>query len=123
MAPARRSPSINLSMMPSFQSFFRRDRIAVGAHFHRGGDARKSGQTLRSSRARNDAELHFGLADLRRRNGDAIVAGHREFQAAAKRGAVNRNDDRLSTVFDTQKKRQQFRRRAAPCRKSSCRIP
>src|ERR1700678_1396978 len=37
------------------------------------------------------------------------MSGHGEFEAAAKGGAVNGNDDGLAAVFDAQKKRQQAR--------------
>ena len=41
------------------------NRFAVGTHFKRLGDAGKPRKALRSRRTGNEAELHFGLADLR----------------------------------------------------------
>ena len=62
-APASRSPSMTRSTMPELASAsLRRDRFAEGAHLDGLGDARQARQALRSARAGNDAELHFGLA-------------------------------------------------------------
>ena len=83
--------------------------IADRAHFDRFGDTRQARQSLRSACAGNDAELHFGLADLRVGRRDAIVAGHRDFQSAAERRAVDRHDDRLARVFNREQKRQKSR--------------
>ena len=96
--------------------------LPLSAHFDGFRDAREPGKPLRARRAGNDAELYFGLADLRARNGDAIVAGHGEFQAAAESGSVDGDDHWLRAVFDFQQKRQQALRREV-CRKSFCRIP
>ena len=41
-----------------------------------------------------------GRPHLRRRHGDAVVAGQRDFEAAAERGAVDRGDDRLRRALD-----------------------
>jgi hypothetical protein len=57
-------------------------------------------RALRAARARQQAELHFGQSELRAVDGDAVVRGERDFQAAAERGAVNRGDDRLGTRLD-----------------------
>ena len=68
-----------------------RDWLAERAHFDRFGDARQSRKPLRTARAGYDSELHFGLPDLRGRRDNAVMAGHRHFQSAAERLAVNRH--------------------------------
>ena len=62
---------------------------------------------MRAGRAGNYSEFYFRLADLGAGNGDAIVAGHRDFEAAAESCAVNGDDDWLVAVFDFQKKWEQ----------------
>ncbi len=52
-------------------------------------------QALRAAAARQDADQHFGQADLGARHGDAVVAGERVLEPAAERVAVDRRDDRL----------------------------
>jgi branched-chain amino acid transport system substrate-binding protein len=51
--------------------------------------------------AGDDAEVHLGLANLRRRQRDAIVTGHRQFQATAERRAVDGHHDGLGALLDT----------------------
>ena len=70
-------------------------------------------KALSSPRAGNKAELHFRLADLGGRYRNAIVAGHRQFQSAAKSRTVNGNDHGLSAVFDLQAAMGAVQRRAA----------
>jgi len=89
------------------QRIRRFDRIAIGAHLDRFGDAGEARQALRTSRSRNEAEFHFRLSDLRAGDGDAIVARHGHFQAAAEGGAVNRHYHGLGAVFYFQQKREQ----------------
>ncbi len=76
------------------------ERLALGAELE--GEARPAqpGQPLRPAGAGNDPEQHFGLADLGARHGDAVMAGHRELETAAKRVAVNRGDERLGRIFE-----------------------
>src|SRR6185369_4598237 len=83
------------------------DRIAIGAHFNRFGDTGQARQALRTSCSRDEAEFHFRLSDLRAVDGDAIVAGHGHFQAAAEGGAMNRHHYRLGAVFYFQQQREQ----------------
>ncbi len=59
----------------------------------------EAGQALRATGAGDDAEIGFGKADLRVLRGDAVVAGHGEFEAAAERHAVNRDDDGLGGIL------------------------
>ena len=64
-------------------------RVDDAEHAHRAHDAAGAGQ---------QAELDLGEAelDLRVVDGDAVVAGQGDLQAAAERGAVDRGDDRLA---------------------------
>ena len=71
------------------------DRIAGGDHVERRLDADDARHALRAAGAGEDAELHLGKAELRRRHRDAIVAAERDFEPAAQRGAVDRDHDRL----------------------------
>ena len=89
------------------QRICRLDWIAVGAHLNRFGDAGETGQALRARSSRNETEFHFRLSDLRAGHGDAVVAGHGHFQAAAESRAVNRHHHRLGAVFYFQQKREQ----------------
>ncbi len=57
-------------------------------------------RALRAARARQQAELDFGQAELRAVDRNPVMRGERHFQAAAERGAVNRGDDRLRACFD-----------------------
>ena len=72
-------------------------------------DARQSRQVLRPRPARDQPELHFRLADLRVRDGDAVMAGLRQLEAAAERRAMNCADHRLGAVFDDREHRMQTR--------------
>ena len=74
--------------------------FAVTHHVERFRHADEPRQPLRALGAGDDAERHFGQADLRAGDGHAVVAGHGQLQAAAERGAVDRHDDRLGAVFD-----------------------
>ena len=44
--------------------------------------------------------MNFGLAHLRRGDGDAIMTRHRELEAAAKRVTVNGGDKRLVRILE-----------------------
>ncbi len=87
------------------QRALRADVLAQRAHLHGRGHAAKTRQTLRSAGAGNNAQQHFGLADLGGGHGHAIMAGHGELQAAAQRGAVDRAHHGLGTVFDAPQQR------------------
>ena len=93
------------STMPSLRARRGGNRLAVGAHLQRERGAAQARQPLRAAGAGNDAEQHFGLADLGAGDGDAVVAGHRELETAAERVAVNRRDERLADVLDVRQAR------------------
>jgi len=82
------------------QCFGRWNWLAGDAHVERFRDASETREPLRAFSAGNDAEVHFWLANLRRRHRHAVVPCHCQFQAAAERGAVNRHHDRLVAVLD-----------------------
>ena len=65
----------------------------------------KPRQSLRAAGAGNDAEQHFRLADLRIGDGDAVMARHRELEAAAERVAMNGGDERLGDVLEPSQQR------------------
>jgi hypothetical protein len=85
---------------PGVERFLGRDRIALGGHFQREGDASDARNTLRAASAGEQAELHFGRADFRRGHSDTVMAAERHFAAATERGAVDRGDHRLGRGFD-----------------------
>ena len=60
----------------------------------------QAGQALRAPGPGNEAELDLGQAELRRRRGDAGMAGERQFEAAAKGHAVDRCHDGLRGAVD-----------------------
>ena len=101
MAPSSRSPSITASTMPAATAP-RAPAIGLPSVHISSASAgpHKPRQPLRAACAGNDAELHLGLTHLRGGDGDAVVARHRELEAAAERVAVNRGDERLAGVFE-----------------------
>ena len=56
-------------------------------------------QALRAAGPGQDTEMHFGKADARARDGDAIVRAERRLQPAAERCAVQGRDDDLGAVL------------------------
>ena len=80
--------------------FRRSDRLAGDDHLQRLLGADKARQALRAASTRQQAELHFGQADARFRRGNPIVAGERQLEAAAERGAVQCRDHRLRQRLD-----------------------
>ena len=98
--PPSRSPSTIRSIRPTRSASGRLHRLAGHAHLDRLLDADQPRQPLRAFGAGNDAEVDLGLPHLRIGDGDAVVAGHRHFEPAAERGAVQRHDDRLGGVLD-----------------------
>src|SRR5206468_7143569 len=85
---------------PALEPFPRTDRVAGGAHLERFPDARDARQALGPARARQKPKLDLGRAELRAWVGDPIMAAERDFEPAAERGAVDRRDHRLRTIFD-----------------------
>src|SRR6266566_598291 len=82
------------------QGVLRLDGIAFRAHLHGLCDSGKARKPLRSRGARDEAKLHFRLADLRVRNSDAVMSGHRQLQAAAEGSSVNGHNQRFAAIFD-----------------------
>jgi hypothetical protein len=74
--------------------------IAGRRHLQSLADPRGARQALGAARAGQEAELHFGHAELRRRHRNPVVGGERHFEAAAEGGAVDRSDHRLGAVLD-----------------------
>ena len=76
IAPSSRSPSTMSSMMPAACAFGAGTGLP-SVHISSASVApHEPRQPLRAAGAGNDAEQHFGLADLRVLRGDAVVAGH-----------------------------------------------
>ena len=69
-------------------------RFAVGAHLERLHRSAQPWQTLRATRARNDAQQHLRLSDPGVPGRHAVVAGHGQLETAAEGVAVNGGDDR-----------------------------
>jgi hypothetical protein len=82
---------------------FLRARMAAAEHeFQRGLHADEARRALRAARAGQQAQRHFGQAQLGGGRGQAVVRGQRHFQPAAERGAVDGGDHRLGAVLDLQ---------------------
>ena len=79
--------------------------LAGRAHLDRHLGTAQTRQSLRAASAGNDAEQHFRLADLGVGRHHAIVAGHRDFKAAAERRAVDGGHQRFGGVLDPQQAR------------------
>ena len=58
------------------------------------------GQSLRAAVPRQEVQVDLGLAEARRRLGDAVVRRHLELVAAAERDAVDGGDDRLAHALE-----------------------
>ena len=54
-----------------------------------------------STGARQQAQVHFGQANARAVQRDAVIAGHGSFQATAQRGAVNGRHGKLAAGLDS----------------------
>ena len=78
----------------------RRNRIAAQNHRKTLFDADEPRQKLRSTGARNDAELDFRQAQPRAGRGDAEMTAERHLEPAAERRAVHGGDRRLLDFFD-----------------------
>ena len=77
--------------------FFGADILARENHVECDLQSNNSRQTLRTTRSRNQSELHFGKRKygFRMFSRDAVPARERHFETAAKCGSVYRRDDRL----------------------------
>ncbi|MNU88818.1 hypothetical protein D3C71_786400 [compost metagenome] len=76
------------------------DRRAQQAQFQRGGPTAQAQQPLAATEAGNQAEVDLRLADPGAVRGDAQVAGHGQFQAAAQRKTIDAGQHRLGHAFD-----------------------
>ena len=79
---------------------FRSDRIAGKNHVECGLDADHARHALRAAGTGQQAELHFGQADLGVLARNAVVTTQRDFQTTAQGGAVNDRDAWLAAVLD-----------------------
>ena len=70
-------------------------------HVHRLGLAHGAGQALGAAKARNDAKVDFGLAELGSIGSDDEIAHHRQFAATAQTIARDSRDDRLAYTLDS----------------------
>ena len=69
--------------MPCFNASVAPIGSPHGAHLEGLGDTSQPRKSLGSASPGNDAELHFRLTHLRRRDRNAVVAAHRGFEPAA----------------------------------------
>ena len=80
---------------------FLRARVAAAQHqFQCRLHADQARRALRAARAGQQAQRHFGQAQLGGGRGQAVVRRERHFEPAAERGAVDRGDHRLGAVLD-----------------------
>ena len=79
------------------------DRIAADDHLDREFGADRAREPLGTAGTRQQAELHFGQAELGFLGRDAIVACQSDFKTAAERRAVNGGNDRLRRVLHQDK--------------------
>jgi len=75
-------------------------------HVQGGLDADEPRQALCAAGARQETELDLGQRDLRARDGDAVMTGQREFEAAAHADAVDAGNHGLLEFFDRANERQ-----------------
>src|SRR2546430_747413 len=101
----RRPPRSTL--FPYTTLFRSSDGIAFAAHLDSLCDAREPRQPLRSCSARDNAKLDFGLADFCASRGNAVMASHGRFHAAAQSCSMDGGNDELAAIFDFQKQRKQ----------------
>ena len=73
--------------------------MPLGAHLERERGTAQPREPLGAAGAGNDPEVHFGLPHVGARDRHAVVAGHRELEAAAERMTVNGGDERFLGVF------------------------
>ena len=76
------------------------ERIPGENGLHRLLRADQPRQPLGAAAARQQADLDLRQTDGGAGRGDAVVAGQRQFEAAAERRAVDRGDDGLGAAFD-----------------------
>ncbi|MNT11085.1 hypothetical protein D3C72_1459470 [compost metagenome] len=77
--------------------------MAAAEHqFERGLHADEARRALRAARAGQQAQRHFGQAQLGGGRGEAVVRRQGNLQPAAERGAMDGSDHRLGAVLDLQ---------------------
>ncbi len=96
----RRIAFENLVDQPERKRFLGGDGVSRQDHGHGLVHADQPRQPLRSAGAWKQAELNFGQAEPRRRRCNAKMAGQRNFEPAAERGAKRRGNNRLANIFD-----------------------
>jgi hypothetical protein len=95
-----RSPSISRSTRPQAKASFAPIGLPVAHISSAFRTPATRGRRCVPAGAGQQAELHFGRAELGRRHRHPIMAGERDFEPAAERGAVDRGDHRLRAIFD-----------------------
>ncbi|MNX44279.1 hypothetical protein D3C86_747620 [compost metagenome] len=85
---------------PGAQCGVGRQVLARQHQVQRGGRANQTGRALRAARARQQAQVHFGQAQLGAGKRYAIVRGQGHFQPAAQRRAMQRGHHRLGAGFN-----------------------
>jgi len=97
---AKASPPVaGPSTISSIRPFLSASAAEIGSpaddHLDRKLGTHRAGQALRGRRRPAAAELHLGQAEAGFLDRDAIMAGERDLEAAAERGAVDRGNERL----------------------------
>jgi len=92
-------PSTISSISPFFNASLAADRIAADDHLDREFGTDRARQPLGATRARQQAEFHLGQAKPCVLGCDAEVAGERDLETAAERGAMNGGNDRFRRVL------------------------
>ncbi len=99
LAGLRRIAFEQLVDQADLQALVALDRLAGDDHLHGLRRTDHARQPLRAAGARQQAELHFGQAEVGVLGGDAEVAAQRGFETAAERIAVDRGNDGARRVL------------------------
>src|SRR5882762_6950556 len=91
---------VNVIYQADALSLFRGNHFAGEAELMRDAFAAQAREALRAAIARNDAELHFGLAELGGFAGQANRAGKRKLAAATEGETINGANGRLAERFE-----------------------
>jgi hypothetical protein len=88
-----------------FEGFFEAEGAAGGHEFESPGASNGAGKALCAASAGENAEIHFGKADLAALFfGDADVAGEGNFETATDSVAVKGSDDKFGSLLETAKR-------------------
>ena len=98
----------------------RGNHVAGGAHLGRLGDTTQTREALRPVGPWDKTNLHFWLAKLGIRCGDAVVTGKCEFHPASQAGPVDGSHDGLGAVFSNRQQVRQGSRKFGVSRDDSC---